>query len=752
MKNTGKHDYDFRARDLTVTGKLSPTPNAATPAGCRITDSWEIVAQDSGSKLSAYFTYDLCRFLADGFGIYIRVRRTADMAAELASPENKIILYEDETAVGSDMAAAYRIEITPDFIRIAGRTERGAAQGTYYLEEQLRMRGDAGVECEDSEHAPLFSPRMTHSGFGLDSFPDKYLEAVAHSGMDSIIVYSGHPDMCIAGFEDPDALWPGTGRSYCDFNDLVRRAEGFGLNVYVYSHYKCDVHPDDPGAADYYEASFGKLFRDCPGLKGIIFVGECFEFPSKDEHTSGIRCQLKDPSDRRPSPGWYPCSDYPKLVTLVRDTIRRYNPDADIVFWTYNWGYAGREARLELIENLPRDISLLVTFEMWETFGDGHRIDDYSISFPGPSRVFTSEAEKARQLGIRLYAMSNTGGRTWDSGAAPYLPVPQQWIKRYEALREAHERYGLAGLMEDHHYGWLPSFLTQLSRNAFMTGAVPDGVMLERTAKRDWGTEYAAALTAWQLFSDGISEVIAANVDQYGPYRSGPTYPLLWNQDAKEIDIPSVPWAMHKGGAIWNPIYPDDVIGDPESTLFRLDHVKTAESRFTEGLDLLEGALSRLGAGKGSEISRQTAVARFLRCTYSTAANVIEWQIAKKLFERRDNCESLPDSLFSALGLSRPEKRRGDCGGSVGDVIRPAEYSDGSLNRYVGSLAERLRGIAGREIANTRLALTCWEEDSSIGFEPSMEYVFNDRTAEWKIRQTGISLERIERDVCSIQF
>ena len=74
------------------------------------------------------------------------------------------------------------------------------------------------------------------------------------------------------------------------------------------------------------------------------------------------------------------------------------------------------------------------------------------------------------------------------------------------------------------------------------------------------------------------------------------------------------------------------------------------------------------------------------------------------------------------------------------------------MNRYVDCLAERLRGIAGREIANTRLALTCWEEDSSIGFEPSMEYVFNDRTAEWKIRQTGISLERIERDVCSIQF
>ena len=71
---------------------------------------------------------------------------------------------------------------------------------------------------------------------------------------------------------------------------------------------------------------------------------------------------------------------------------------------------------------------------------------------------------------------------------------------------------------------------------------------------------------------------------------------------------------------------------------------------------------------------------------------------------------------------------------------------------YVDDLALKLRQIAVRETKNTKLALTCWEEDSSIGFEPSMEYVFDDRTAEWKIRQTEISLERIERDVYFIQF
>ena len=726
--NMGRHDYDFRARDFTSVTRLSPTPNADTPASCRPDGGWEIVAPESGSRLMRYYTYDLCRFLADAFGVYIRVRRTGDIAAELDSPSKKIILAcEDDTGAGiiqSNMKAAYRITAAEDHITVIGKTERGTAQGVYYIEECLRMRGDGMMAAEDAEHAPLFSPRMTHSGVELDTFPDGFLEAAAHAGMDAVIVYAGHPDMSLHGFTDPDGLWPGSGRAYCDYADLVRRAEGYGLDVYVYSHIKCDVHPDDPGAAEYYDASFGKMFRDCPGIKGIIFVGETFEFPSRDEHTSGIRIQLKPKGETRPSPGWYPCSDYPDLVNMVKNTIRRYSPEADIVFWTYNWGYVGREERLRLIENLPRDISLLVTFDMWEIFTDengaDYRIDDYSISFPGPSKVFVSEAEKAHELGIRLYTMCNTGGRTWDNGASPYLPVPQQWQKRYEGLRRSHELYGLAGLMEDHHYGWLPSFLSQFSRNAFMTNAVPDDEMLKMIARRDWKEKAGDAIEAWRLFSEGISKVVASNVDQYGPYRCGPTYPLLLCQTKDDIKLPSVPWAMHGGDAIWNPFYPDGVFGDPKRSLLRLRHVREVEKLFREGLTLLEKAAADLGAGCGGEISRQTANAGFICRTYITARHVMEWNIAKRLL----------------LALKAGETH--DCDGDLYAAIGVEPYS-------MDALAGFMRRTAADETENTNAAVEYWRQDSSIGFEASMEYVFNDEMAAWKNAETKRSLEMLDR-------
>ena len=519
--------YSFRNQEWTRSEKLHPTPNAMQLAACRVDGDWEIVVKRTDSRLIRYFSRVLQDFFSDAFQLDLRICHAENVQKEIKQQEKRIFLLNAEdvscSELQSNMANAFHVTVKDGCIIVIGRTERGTAQGVYYLKEQMKLRGESALEAECREHAPRFSPRMTHSGIELDTFSDEYLAACAHAGMDAIMVFTGSPDTNHRGFADPDALWPGSGRGYCDFNHLVWRAAGYGLDVYAYSHIKCDMHPREKGAREYYEQSFGTLFRQCPGLKGIIFVGECFEFPSLDEHTTGVRIQLKDPNDPRPSPGWYPCFDYPELVTMVRDVIRQYNPEADLVFWTYNWGYVDRDARLSLIRDLPTDISLLVTFDMFEIFEDEkgrkYRIDDYSISFPGPGQYYVSEAEEAKKRGIRLYTMANTGGRTWDNGVTPYLPVPHQWMQRFEALRSSCGQHGLCGLMENHHYGWFPSFLTLLAQNAFDTAGMADEDMLRRIALRDWGSEANHALKAWEKFSEAIRGIVAADCDQYGPYR-----------------------------------------------------------------------------------------------------------------------------------------------------------------------------------------------------------------------------------------
>ena len=121
----------------------------------------------------------------------------------------------------------------------------------------------------------------------------------------------------------------------------------------------------------------------------------------------GTLPQHKQKGDPRPSPGRFPSADYPELLSLVRDVVREYTPDADIVFWSYNFGWTPREARFSLIDTLPTDITYLVTLEVWEKRRDErgrqYSVADYSISFPGPSAIFCEEAERARARGLRLY-------------------------------------------------------------------------------------------------------------------------------------------------------------------------------------------------------------------------------------------------------------------------------------------------------------------------------------------------------------
>ena len=726
------NNYSFRNQEYQVADRLSPVPNAVGFEGCTLSEDWEIVLPVSSSRLVDYYSHDLLRFLSRGFGLCPRLRSTDQFQDFIKDPYHKILLLTEADMPNADIsskeAGAFHITVTEDFIIIIGKSERGTAQGVYYIEDCMRLVGKALLKLEDQEHAPLFSPRMTHSGFELDTFSDSFLEACAHAGMDSIIVFAGTPDTNFHGFPDPDALWPGTGKAYCDFNHLIWRAEGYGLDVYIYSSFICDLHPDDPGAREYYENSFGTLFKKCPKLKGIIFVGESFEFPSKDPHTSGIRYQLKPKSDHRKSPGWYPCEDYPQMVTLVKDIIRAYNPTADLVFWSYNWGWAPKEARLSLIEKLPRDISLLVTFEMWEYLTDDncqtYRIADYSLSFPGPSQVFVDEAKKAKELGFRLYAMSNTGGRTWDVGSAPYLPAPQQWQKRYEALLQAKNLYGLCGLMENHHYGWMPSFLDLFAKNAFTSNAVPNAEMLTSIAKRDFGKAYETVISAWKEFSIAISNVVACDLDQYGPYRSGPTYPLTFLQTEQDLRMPSVEWAWHPRGGIWQPIYRDTVFDNVDDSLMRLRHVSAVTEHFLIGVELMESAADELGFSYGSEQSRQIAVARYIYCSFLTAKHVMLWNIAKRLlFYKRENRSSpRVDDLLSALSI--------------------AEYTEESLASY-------MKTVADEEKKNVEIALSCWQEDSRLGFEASMEYVFDSEFASWKLKEIDVSLKQLDEYLSS---
>ncbi len=398
------------------------------------------------------------------------------------------------------------------------------------------------------------------------------------------------------------------------------------------------------------------------------------------------------------SPGWWPCYDYAQWVTLVRDSIRKYSPKADIVFWTYNWGRQPVEHRLALINSLPTDISLQATFEMNEPkkFGNAQGYcTDYTLSFEGPGYYFKTEAEAAQKRGIRMYTMANTAGLTWDYGVIPYEPMPYQWIKRYKAIIEAHNTYGLCGIMEGHHYGLWPSFISDLTKKAYFDSETTLEQSLTDVLAKHFGAENVVPLKkAMRLWSKGITYTVPSIEHQYGPFRIGPAYPL--NLDRKLLP-PITPYAVHAVG-IFPPEYTARNNGFAALSSVRMPEeiksLKTMLKLFKEGI-----AVAKAECQMNPAVEKLLGLMEFWSIGVQTGLNVKDWYIY---------CQQLKLE-------SNPKK--------------------------VDELLDKMEALARAEIQNTEQAIPLVQADSRLGWEPSMEYQADEARLRWKIRQVNYMLD-----------
>lgn len=668
-------NYAFRQRLDCVHRPGRRDPAAAPVAGeTVIDDGWCIMLGVDPSPYVRRVAADLQDYLFTSMGVSTRlVCQTAD-----ATTQNAIILTvpEDPNRTGLSVPRSYQLRVAPGRVAVEAFDERGLGQACYFLEDLMNLREAPFVTIQQQIRAPVFSPRMVHSGWGIDQFPDAHLNAIAHAGFDAILVFVKGVNQTTTGF--------------MDINDVIIRAAAFGLDVYLYSYILSRRHPDDDDAEAFYESTYGALMAAHSGARGIVFVGESCEFPSRDPHTTGKLRADRTPEDKKPNPGWWPCADYPDWLALVKRVIRRHNPAADIVFWTYNWGWAPEPDRLALIEALPQDISLQATFEMFENVerrGTPTRCVDYTVSFAGPGQYFASEAKAAHARGLPLYTMSNTGGRTWDFGVVPYEPVPLQWARRHQALLQAHQDWGLRGLMESHHMGWWPSMATELAKWAFWTPGRSADELLPLLARRDFGAAGAdAALTAWQHWSEAILDYVPTNEDQYGPFRVGPAYPLLLAQE--QIDFPSAPYA-HFGSLILKTSYrPHDAdVLDGEIAC-----LQAMEQRWRLGVEAMCAAVEAAPMGKQDECHRMLGLGAFIGHCVRTTIHVKRWWQLRQALHTADA-------------------------------------------KAAATLLASLRDLALAEIDNTTGAIEWVDADSSLGWEPSMEYMADREHLEWKIRQ-----------------
>lgn len=671
-------NFDFRKELLTVhKANIRDHAAAANADDLVLQEGLRVNISENASEVVVTAAFDFVDFLFTSMDLFATVCRGEVQGGN-------VLRIRTQAECGADMGEyaqyrGFRIDIG-DMVEVCGYDERGCAQALYHLEELLDFRKAPFLKRGSISRKPEFSPQMVHSGYGYDDFPDEYLNRIAHEGRDAILVY-------VEGINRTQV-------GYLDFNALIDRAAKYGLDVYAYSVMISKMHPQDPGAYEFYDGLYGELFRQCPGFKGVVFVGESIGFPSHDERAEFSVYDSEGIPHGKPLTGYWPCRDYPEWVDIVKKVIFQHKPDADIVFWSYNWGRQPEKERIELINSLPLDISLLVTFDVddFYTIGDvTEQISDYSIRIPGPCDYFVSEAKAAKARGMRLYTMANTGGLTWDFGVIPYEPMPYQWADRIEGMRRMKDEYGLTGIMESHHYGFYPSFISKFVKHCFADRSVSYKDHLRLVLATEFGAENVEKVDeAMALWSEAIRHFTPTDNDLYGAARVGPSYPFSLRVD---MYPPFDPGAERHFHAYYDATFPHEVTFDKGSPVgikikHELPELERMETLLRQGIAILETIEQ-----PNEELLKLINLGKYIANCTRTVRNAKQWY--------RLVCK-----------------------------MRAEEEKEAYL-----AILDQMEELLEAEAENARATIPLVEFDSRLGWEATGGYICDARRLRWKLRQ-----------------
>ena len=677
-------NYDFRKRhwEYHKPGRRDPARKAKKNE-ILITEEWKIGCAGGKDSIALIAVKDFQDYLFTSMGLSLTLTD---------APGEKVIWVE----VNPTVKKGFVIKVGKNSVKVTAAEDKMTFRGTIHLEDIMNLEGAPVLELGKLVRKPLYESRIVHSGTGLDYYPDEELVGLLHAGYDCI-------DLFLEGIDRNHI-------GYCDFNDIITRAARYGISSVFHNYIRTYVHPDDPGAQEVFDSVYGEICRRYPGISCIGLCGECLEFPSRDPRTTGkpySQSVVDGIPDTRPSPGWFPCRDYPAYIQCIERAVHKCNPNIMVSFSTYNWGYAPLALRKSFLQNAPKHVLLSVCFEIFsqrKLEGLHTPVMDYTISADEPGYYFTSECAEAHKHGIPITGNVNTAGIAWDFGCVPLVPAPQKILKRDLNLREAWKKWDVRRHYCTHHYGWWNSVAADLGKWTGWEGFEPDyDELLKKIAVRDYGKKAAPhILKAWKLFSEGMSHYVASNEDQYGPWRVGAAYPFIFQPNisrtmtSKEIKFPTAPHA-HFGWKIVKTFYTPYENAEQTPGFLRYP----AELRSLEKmLGFWNRALAEAGKavecadpGKKDEARRFEALGHFIRNSIVTVMNIKKWW---QLNMAMQNCATAEEAL---------------------------------------AYLDKIEALAYEEIENAKDTIPVVEFDSRLGWEPSMEYVCDKWHLEWKIRQ-----------------
>lgn len=324
------------------------------------------------------------------------------------------------------------------------------------------------------------------------------------------------------------------------------------------------------------------------------------------------------------------------LIGDLRDGTRASSPSARCIAW--NWGWAEciePDPQTTLLARLPKDVIVLADWERGgrHTMPDGreHVIDEYSLSYVGPSARFMEVYEAATQLGVSTMVKLQVG-TTHELATVPNLPLVDHL---YEKLRAA-EALAVDGMLATWNFGNAFSLNTAAVAQFIADPQRPTTpVFVARLATQYFpGTDGAAVAGAIEQFSTAMAYFpFDLALLYYGPANYALAYPLT----LAPLQGSSMGWSwmMHPRG--------DDL--SEAAGQFTIEELIRYFAQLVpaweRGVALLDAALA---ACRHPHAAEEAGVARVIGCCYRSTLNVLRVYLL-----RRDRPAEMPEQFQRIL-------------------------------------------------------------------------------------------------------
>jgi len=506
---------------------------------------------------------------------------------------------------------AFRITVGPDECSIEGGDIEGIRRGIFRFEALLDRAGGPFLPLGVEEKHPFIRRRISRCFFGpikrpprlrdellddVDYYPENYLNRLTHEGVNGLWLTVAFRELCRTRFT-PDAA-PDRDRRLAKLRRTVERCRRYGIRTYLFTieprawggdnslpvdfpelgggaysangQYFC---PMTASAAEYLHESVFQIFRDVPGLGGLINISHGERATtSLSALTATGEGQVRCPRCSRKAP-WEIL--YAALDAMARG-MHAAAPDAELISWLYmpqTRGPHGTDLApwvYEVPAHTPDGVILQFNFETGvrrDFFGTERVGGDYWLSVPGPSDRFERVARGGAQAGTPISAKIQTGC-SHEVADIPFIPVPGHLHDKFAGMHRLGVRYAMLCW----YFGNYPGVMNQAAGELSFEPFIEDrDVFLLELARRDWGDYAPRVVEAWQYFSRGYSNYPLTNLFQYyGPMHDGPVWPLL----LEPADTPLAPtWLL--GSTVTREPYPPsgDRIGECFMFAYTLDEI-----------------------------------------------------------------------------------------------------------------------------------------------------------------------------------